>query len=292
MSPGARPVNPAVARTRTRAMSIAVCIMAKAPEPGRVKTRLCPPLTPEQAAELAAALLLDTWRAVDELTRPREGRGPRGSHDHALDGGHRDELDGGHPDELDGGHPDELDGGHPDELDGGHRDEHGEVEALLVYAGDRVRFPAPLRGLRSFVQRGADLGARMEHAARMGLARAERVLIIGSDLPGLPAARLREARAALATHDAVLGPSSDGGFYLIGLRACPPGLLSNLAWSVPETHAACAARLVQRGLRLASIPSCDDVDDIEDLRRVARALRAGRMVAPATARMLERLHCV
>jgi glycosyltransferase A (GT-A) superfamily protein (DUF2064 family) len=149
-----------------------------------------------------------------------------------------------------------------------------------------------VRGLRSFVQRGADLGARVEHAARLGLARAERVLVIGSDLPGLPVARLVEARAALSTHDAVLGPSSDGGFYLIGLRACPPGLLSGLAWSVPETRAACAARLVQRGLRLACIASFDDVDDIEDLRRVERQIRAGQLVAPATARVLERLGCV
>lgn len=234
-------------------MSTAISIMAKAPEPGRVKTRLCPPLAPEQAAELSAALLLDTWRATEELTGPRQPNGQ------------------------------------PDDQHGG---EHDVVEVLLVYAGDRRRFPEPVRGLPSFVQRGADLGARMEHAARLGLARAERVIIIGSDLPGLPAARLIEARAALATHDAVLGPSSDGGFYLIGLRACPPGLLSGLAWSVPETRAACAARLVQRRLRLAHIAVFDDVDDIADLRRVARQIRAGQLMAPATARMLERLGCV
>jgi uncharacterized protein len=230
-------------------MSTAISIMAKAPEPGRVKTRLCPPLLPAQAAELSAALLLDTWRATEELERHDARHDARG-------------------------------------------DAREQVEVLLVYAGDRTCFPEPVRGLPSFVQRGADLGARMEHAARLGLARAERVIIIGSDLPGLPAARLREARAALATHDAVLGPSSDGGFYLIGLRACPPGLLSGLAWSVPETRAACAARLVQRGLRLAHVAYFDDVDDIEDLRRVERQIRAGQMVAPATARALERLGCV
>ena len=229
-------------------MSTAISIMAKAPEPGRVKTRLCPPLSPAQAAELAAALLLDTWRGAEEL-RHHEGDGEPG--------------------------------GEPD-----------EVEVLLVYAGDRTRFPEPVRGLRSFVQRGADLGARIEHAARLGLGRAERVIVIGSDLPGLPAARLREARAALATHDAVLGPSSDGGFYLLGLRTCPPGLLAGLAWSVPETGAACAARLVQRGLRLAHVAYFDDVDDIEDLRRVERQIRAGEIRAPATAHALEQLGCI
>jgi rSAM/selenodomain-associated transferase 1 len=238
-------------------MSTAISIMAKAPEAGRVKTRLCPPLLPEQAAELAAALLLDTWRAAEELERADERASePAGA---CASSSARTSADG--------------------------------VEVLLVYAGDRTRFPEPVRGLRAFVQRGADLGARIEHAARLGLARAERVIVIGSDLPGLPAARLVEARAALATHDAVLGPSSDGGFYLIGLRRCPPGLLSGLAWSVPETRAACAARLVQRGLRLAHVADFDDVDDIEDLRRVERQIRSGEIAAPATAHALERLAC-
>ena len=216
-------------------MSTAISIMAKAPEPGRSKTRLCPPLTPVQAAEMSAALLIDTWRAVAGLD---------------------------------------------------------DCEVLLMYAGDRTRFPEPVRGLTSFLQRGIDLGARIEHAARIGLARADAVIVVGSDLPGLPVARLIEARDALATHDAVLGPSSDGGFYLIGLHACAPGLLSGLPWSVPETYAACAARLVQRRMRPARIAGFDDVDDIDDLRRIKRQLDEGTLAAPATAEVLDRLGCV
>ncbi|WP_428264670.1 TIGR04282 family arsenosugar biosynthesis glycosyltransferase [Haliangium sp.] len=216
-------------------MSVAISIMSKAPEPGRVKTRLCPPLKPEQAAVLAAAFLLDTWRCTHELD---------------------------------------------------------DVEVLMLYAGDRTRFPAPLAGLAFFLQRGEDLGARIEHAARLGLSRHEQVIVLGGDLPGLPASCLREAQAALATHDAVLGPSSDGGFYLLGLRACPPGLLQGLAWSVPETMAVCQARLERRQLRVAQISTFDDVDEIDDLRRLARQLEAGALVAPATAAVLERMACV
>jgi rSAM/selenodomain-associated transferase 1 len=213
-------------------MPTAISILAKAPEPGRCKMRLCPPLTPVQAAELSAALLVDTWRAVAGFD---------------------------------------------------------DAEILLMYSGDRTRFPEPMRGLTSFLQRGADLGARIEHAARVGLTRADAVIVVGSDLPELPLARLAEARDALTTHEAVLGPSRDGGFYLIGLRACAPGLLARLPWSVPETYAACAARLTQRQMRPAHLAAFDDVDDIEDLRRIKRQLDAGTLVAPATAAFLERL---
>ncbi|ACY17076.1 TIGR04282 family arsenosugar biosynthesis glycosyltransferase [Haliangium ochraceum] len=218
-------------------MSTALCIMAKVPEPGRVKTRLTPPLSPAEASELAAAMLLDTWQVA-----------------HAL----------------------------------------GDAQVLLLYAGERVRLPAALRdaGDALVQQRGDDLGARIEHAARTGLGRRERVLVIGSDLPGLPLALLRAARDALARDDAVLGPSGDGGFYLIGLRRCPPDLLAGLPWSAPQTYAACAARLSERGLRVARLAEFDDVDEIDDLRRVQRALAAGQTSAPATARALETLSCV
>lgn len=213
-------------------MATAICILAKAPVPGAAKTRLSPPLAPEQAAALASAFVLDTLAAARALE---------------------------------------------------------DAHVTLVYAGDRTCFPAPLQAIDGVVQRGADLGARIEHAARVGLGRADRVLVIGSDLPGLPTAHLAEARAALDQHDAVLGPSIDGGFYLIGLRACPPGLLAGLPWSAPETRAACAARLGQRGLRVAAINRFDDVDTFDDVRRLRAQIACGALHAPATSLALEAL---
>lgn len=216
-------------------MPIAISIMAKAPEPGRVKTRLCPPLRPEQAAQLAEGFLLDTAATAC-----------------ALD----------------------------------------EAEVLLVYDGDRTRFPEPVQKLNAFLQRGANLGLRIEHAARIALSRGAPAIVMGADIPGLPVDYLRQARTALRDHDVVLGPSDDGGFYLIGMRSCPPGLLDGLAWSVPETYAVCFARLEQRGLRVAKVAPYNDIDTIDDLRAFKTRLASGAICAPATARVLEGLTCV
>jgi hypothetical protein len=205
-----------------------ICVMAKAPRPGQVKTRLCPPLEPDQAAALAAAFLLDTWAAATA----------------ACD------------------------------------------RVLLARAGARADFPPQLRDAPGFEQRGSDLGARMEHAARTGLDRGARVLVIGSDLPGLPVSHLEDAAARLDQADVVLGPSSDGGFYAIGFEQCPVGCLANIPWSSPHTCERTVARLRQVGLEVSEGLPFDDVDDIEGLSRLREALEAGRVSTPATAAAL------
>lgn len=82
-------------------------------------------------------------------------------------------------------------------------------------------------GIRSPRPQGeGDLGSRLENALRRALAGGKpAAIVIGTDSPDLPAELLDAARAALKDADAVLGPSADGGFYLIGLRSCPEGLL-------------------------------------------------------------------
>ncbi|MEM9493289.1 MAG: TIGR04282 family arsenosugar biosynthesis glycosyltransferase [Myxococcota bacterium] len=216
---------------------LAVCVMAKAPVPGRVKTRLCPPLSKDEAAQLAGAFLLDVWHTA---------RGMR------------------------------------------------NAIALLSYAGDKNDFPEPLSRAESFAQQGEDLGARIEHTARAGLVRARSVLVIGSDLPGLPPAYLQSAFSALnrAQCDAVLGPSRDGGFYLIGLRACPSGLLADLPWSQSSTCERTQERLRERGMSVAVAPQFDDVDTIDDLTDLRNGIVAGSLLAPASARALSRLTCI
>lgn len=216
-------------------MKSAICVMAKAPTPGRVKTRLCPPLSHDQASQLASAFLLDVWKAARAL------RGSR---------------------------------------------------AFLSYYGERDDFPEELALAPSFRQEGADLGARIEHAAHAGLEYGSTVLVIGSDLPGLPTSFLHTARSALHNHDAVLGPSRDGGFYLIGLRSCPDGLLADLPWSVSHTHEATLARLIDRGYNVAGAPRFDDVDTIEDLTALRNGIVAGSLLAPASAQVLSRLTCI
>ncbi len=147
-------------------------------------------------------------------------------------------------------------------------------------------------------QRGADLGEReraiFEDLFGDGFSP---VVVMGSDLPGLPPARIREALARLAAGpDAVvLGPSADGGYYLIGLarpRAGDPtpDLFTGIRWSSPWTRADTVAAAETRGLRVELLDSWRDVDDAADLAALRTALAGGGAHrAPATAAVLDEL---
>lgn len=134
----------------------------------------------------------------------------------------------------------------------------------------------------------ADLGGRMEHALGEGLAEGSPwAIVVGSDLPGLPRGLLEAAIAAFcAGSDCVVGPTLDGGFYLLGLTRCPRGLLSGLPWSSPGTCRATLERLNERGLSPRVLDPWFDVDEAADLDRLEEALAAGTVVAPATASAL------
>lgn len=115
-------------------------------------------------------------------------------------------------------------------------------------------------------QGAGDLGERMARQLASGLTHAPAALVIGTDAPGLDAARLQQAAAAIAQHDAVLWPALDGGFVLIGLRRCPPGLLSGLAWSHDQVLRDTQARLAAAGLAGAVLqPALADIDTPADL---------------------------
>ena len=130
-------------------------------------------------------------------------------------------------------------------------------------------------GMRLVAQRGADLGARMAHLAAELLADGHRAaLLIGSDLPTLPAAHLTEASRALApgAADLVLGPAEDGGYYLIGLARPAPALFEGIAWSTAGVLEATRARARGLGLREHLLPPWYDVDTPADLDRLRRDL--------------------
>lgn len=110
------------------------------------------------------------------------------------------------------------------------------------------------------------LGERMAQAfATAFAAGTTRAVIIGTDCPGLTPELLRKAFEQLATHDVVVGPADDGGYYLLGLRELQPDLFANKNWStatvLPDTLAD-AARL---GLSVAQLPVLHDVDSGRDL---------------------------
>jgi rSAM/selenodomain-associated transferase 1 len=144
----------------------------------------------------------------------------------------------------------------------------------------------PPPGAEVWLQGGGDLGARIARILRRALRDAPRAFALGADSPGMPASLLAEARRRLADHDAVLGPCADGGFYVLGLTRCPPGLLGGLTWSAADTFSRARDRLRSRGFSTAVLPEWFDVDGPRELRRLARLLARGRLRAPRTARAL------
>ena len=115
------------------------------------------------------------------------------------------------------------------------------------------------------VQRGTDLGQRMELAFDHAFARDhDRVVLIGSDCPGVTTELLEEAFEALRTHEVVLGPANDGGYYLIGLRNPQPGLFRDMTWSTSSVFEETWARAQVKGLSLYRLPNRSDVDHLED----------------------------
>ena len=215
-----------------------ICIFAKPPDSGDVKTRLA--LAPPEAARLARAFLDDTIESVRALPWAKG--------------------------------------------------------ALATTAPFDCALPVLLQG-------EGDLGARIERVLRAALSgqwgsatglphhrpQSPCALAIGADAPALPARLLEAARDALDHADAVLGPAEDGGFYLLGLKRCPEGLLADLPWSAPDTCARTEARLRERGFRVELIAPWFDVDLPADLDRLRREIERGAIVAPRTAQVLRKL---
>lgn len=216
-------------------MNRALVIVGKAPRAGVTKTRLTPPLTPDQAAALYEAFLLDTtalalglgWERVTLIYPPGQG--------------------------------------------------DAEALATLLPAGVTLQ-----------AQSGEGLGAALTAAFAAHFAEGfARVVLIGSDNPTLPAAIIERAAAALSGHDLVLGPSSDGGYYLIGMNQPRPALFQGIDWSTAVVYQQTLARARTAGLRVRSIDEWYDVDTVAELRRLRDDLaRVPVTVAPATRQAL------
>jgi hypothetical protein len=218
---------------------IALCIMAKAPEPGKVKTRLCPPLSPEDAAELYRCFLLDRIAQVREVAG---------------------------------------------------------VEPVLAYSPPEsvAVFVALAPGFALLPQRGRDLTARLVAVCgQLFRSGSDVVILIDSDSPTLPTERLERAVAAMSggDHDLVLGPSDDGGYYLIGLRRPHPELFEDIPWSTPTVLEETERRAGALGLSATRLGAWYDVDTAADLARLRADLAAGPVGGPRHTRrfVVERL---
>ena len=116
-------------------------------------------------------------------------------------------------------------------------------------------------------QREGDLGERMSRAFEEGFAQGyKRICIIGSDCYQLTTDILREAFETLATHDLVIGPSTDGGYYLLGMRQWHPELFRNKHWSTASVGKDTIAEAERKRLRWRELPTLSDVDEESDLK--------------------------
>ncbi len=140
-----------------------------------------------------------------------------------------------------------------------------------------------------WLQGEGDLGARMERILRRALAAQPLAFAVGADIPGLPQRLWDAARTLLDDTDAVIGPCDDGGFHLLGLRRCPPGLLADIPWSARETCERTIARLKSAGMRVRQLPVWFDIDEFPDLQRFHGLLQRGEVVAPHTESALLKL---
>ena len=152
--------------------------------------------------------------------------------------------------------------------------------AAMLPAGIRLR-SQPSRGL------GAALaGAFTDHLA----AGPARVVLVGSDNPTVPAAIFEQAWDGLDDHDVVLGPSLDGGYYLVGMTRPHVGIFERITWSTEFVYRETLDRARTLGLGVLSLPEWYDVDTVRELRRLSDDLRVlPSDTAPATRAVLGEL---
>jgi len=146
----------------------------------------------------------------------------------------------------------------------------GEYERIIFYspAGRKNEFSVWVPGERLIAQEGEDIGEIMLNAFtalfREGAAKA---VITGVDIPDLDRLIIGQAFAFLDSADVVMGPASDGGYYLIGMKAVHPEIFQGIQWSSQTVFEATAAAVRRLRLSLRVVATLYDVDNLEDLLR-------------------------
>jgi len=156
---------------------------------------------------------------------------------------------------------------------------HAVADRRTVYCtpAERVAAFAALAGEAWQVapQADGDLGRRMEDFfARSFAAGASRAVLLGSDSPLVPIDFVQRAFRLLREVPVVLGPASDGGYYLIGAAERVPPVFTDIAWSTSDVWSQTVQRLEQADCPFATLPEWYDVDDLDSLRRLGRDLAA------------------
>lgn len=150
--------------------------------------------------------------------------------------------------------------------------------------------PGTSLGLPGSRQAAGDLGERLHRGLAAAAALGATVAAVGSDHPDLPVERIEEAFARIESGaGVVLGPATDGGYYLIALApaAVHPRLFDGIAWSTGEVLSSTLERCRELGFDTQLLPPESDVDTPDDLRRLAASLIAGDRGCPRTRALLD-----
>ena len=213
-------------------------IMAKAPKPGEVKTRLAPSLSPAAVTAFYCCLLHDTLALAQSLR---------------------------------------------------------DVEVAVMCPDSDVNQLAQLAGAQLanndasvVAQKGEGLAAGLTSVfAHFAEGHQRRIIAFNSDSPHLPRAVLEDAFETLAAHDIVVGPTHDGGYYLVGAKASHPTLFARDGMGTTSALERLLSRVQALDLSVGFADPFYDVDVPDDLTRLKEELRLAPARAPRTARWLK-----
>ncbi|MDX2248591.1 MAG: TIGR04282 family arsenosugar biosynthesis glycosyltransferase [Bacteroidia bacterium] len=143
-----------------------------------------------------------------------------------------------------------------------------DAEKVIFYGND---IPLTDRwseeGYTRMAQDGPNLGARMQEAFRWGWRQGfSKIIIIGSDCPGLTRRKLEDAFSHLDSYTTVLGPAKDGGYYLLGMNRPFPAIFQNKNWSTDTVLQDSLADLRIANRSFFLLPELSDVDTKDDLK--------------------------
>jgi rSAM/selenodomain-associated transferase 1 len=208
-------------------------IMAKAPRPGAVKTRLASSLSPDAVTSFYRCLLQDTLALAQSLN----------------------------------------------DVEVAIMCPHSDVKELAQLVGREVNL-VPQKGEGLAAGLTSVFAHFAEHPKR-------RVIAFNSDSPHLPPSVLEQAFETLASHDVVVGPTHDGGYYMVGGKASYPTLFANDAMGTSSALERLLSRARDLELSVACAAPFYDIDVADDLTRLAEDLRLAPEKAPRTARWLK-----
>ena len=116
------------------------------------------------------------------------------------------------------------------------------------------------------LQKGEDLGARMSHAFTKLLSDYDKVVIVGSDCPQLTKEHIDSAFKSLQETDIVIGPTYDGGYYLLGMKHPHSFLFTDMKWSTDEVFSTSMKRIFEQEHTLTQLQMLSDIDVEDDLK--------------------------